>query len=317
MRRSAVIKAAVTATLLSILLWRTDFGAVAASLRELRFGSWLLNFVLFLGAWTLAAVKWKVLLRDQPFATLLKLNFIGQYYAMLLPGQIAGEAVKAYRLGKGKVDADRIAASVIIDRITSSLGLLLIALYGISLSGTQMKKQILLTLLAAVLVLLLGLFSFHLPGWSRLLNAAERRLPRFARLVGQVRRLLLAWKSYVETPALMLLSILLGALFQLIAVWINFRIGRDLGLNISFADWCWVFGVVSIVVTLPFTVAGLGLREGSFLGTLALLGVAPERAIAHSFALFSLLLAGAIVGAACEWSRRLTLPDTTAMNSQK
>src|SRR5688572_6074596 len=308
MRRSAVIKAVITAILLLLLLWRTDFGTVVAALRELRGGSWLLNFLLFLGAWALAAAKWKVLLRDQPFATLLKLNFIGQYYAMLLPGQIAGEAVKAYRLGKGKVDADRIAASVIIDRITSLLGLLLIAVYGVSFSGVPTKQQILFTLLAAVLLLLLALVSFHLPGWSRLLDAAERRVPRFARLVGQVRRLLDAWKSYVETPALMLLSILLGALFQLIAVWINFRIGRELDLNISFADWCWVFGVVSIVVTLPFTVAGLGLREGSFLGALALLGVAPERAIAHSFALFSLLLAGAVVGAACEWSRRATSP---------
>lgn len=306
MRRNAVIKAVITAILLLLLLWRTDFGAIAAALRELRVGNWLLNFVLFLGAWILAAAKWKLLLRDQPFARLLKLNFIGQYYAMLLPGQIAGEAVKAYRLGKGKADADRIAASVIVDRLTGSLGLLLIAVYGISFSGAAMKRQILLTLLAAVLVLLLGLFSFHLPGWSRLLDTVERRAPRFARLVGQVRRLLDAWKHYVETPALMLLSILLGALFQLIAVWINFRIGGELGLNISFADWCWVFGVVSIVVTLPFTVAGLGLREGSFLGALALLGVAPERAIAHSFALFSLLLAGAVVGAACEWSQRRT-----------
>lgn len=306
MRRSALIKAVITAILLLLLFWRTDFDAIAAALRELRVGNWLLNFLLFLGAWILAAAKWKVLLRDQPLATLLKLNFIGQYYAMLLPGQIAGEAVKAYRLGKGKIDADRIAASVIIDRITSSIGLLLIAVYGISFSAAAMKQQILLTFLAALLVLLLGLFSFHLPGWSRLLDGAERRFPRFARLAGQVRRLLEAWKRYVETPALMLLSILIGAFFQLIAVWINFRIGRELGLNLSFADWCWVFGVVSIVVTLPFTVAGLGLREGSFVGALALLGIAPERAIAHSFALFSLLLAGAVVGAACDWSRRRT-----------
>ena len=304
MRRSAIIKAVITATLLLLLLWRTDFGAIAAALRQLRLGNWLLNFLLFLGAWTLAAAKWKVLLRDQSFATLLKLNFIGQYYAMLLPGQIAGEAVKAYRLGKGKVDADRIAASVIIDRITSFLGLLLIAASGITFSGVTMKKPIFLTLLAAFSVLLLGLFTFHFPGWLRLLNAIQAAGPRWAKIAGQFRRLLNAWKSYVEIPQLMLLSIMMGALFQLIAVWINFRIGRDLGLSITFADWCWVFGLVSIAVALPFTIGGLGLREGSFLGALTLLGAAPEKAIAHSFALFSLLLAGALVGAACEWTRR-------------
>lgn len=302
-RVKLLLKVALTLGLLILLFWRTDLGVVAATLRELTVGRWLLNFLLFLAGCMIAAAKWRALLPDQKFAALLRLNFIAQYYSILLPGQVVGEAIKTYRLGKGRVDAERIAASVIIDRITGFLGLLLIAAWGISLSDAAMKKEILLTLSGAFLLLILCLFSSHLSAWARLWNAVEKVGPRCARFAGQFRRLFDAWQAYVETPGLMLISILMGALYQLVAIWINFRIGHALGIQISFFDWCWVFGIVSIVVTFPFTVAGIGLREGSFIGALSLLGASPERALAHSFAVFSLILAGAAIGGMIEWAR--------------
>ena len=114
-------------------------------------------------------------------------------------------------------------------------------------------------------------------------NAVEKNRTPVRTVAGQFRRLFNAWQAYVEKPGLMLISILMGALFQLVAIWINFRIGHALGIQISFFDWCWIFGIVSIVVAFPFTVAGIGLREGSFIGTLRLVG-APRKSLAHSFA---------------------------------
>jgi uncharacterized membrane protein YbhN (UPF0104 family) len=114
----------------------------------------------------------------------------------------------------------------------------------------------------------------------------------------------------LDQPGLLFVSIVLGASFQLIAVLINIRFARDLGIRVDFADWCWVFGVISVVTMLPFTVGGLGLREGSFVGSLALLGIAPEKAMALSFALFSLLLAGAAVGGVLDWTSRLPRAQT-------
>jgi hypothetical protein len=60
---------------------------------------------------------------------------------------------------------------------------------------------------------------------------------------------------------------------------------------------------VSIVTALPFTIGGLGLREGSFVGSLALLGIAPEKAMGLSFAVFSILLSGAAIGGVLDWTR--------------
>jgi uncharacterized membrane protein YbhN (UPF0104 family) len=160
--------------------------------------------------------------------------------------------------------------------------------------------------------LLALLLTFHLPWWTRILEARENRGPRAARILGQLHRFLTAWKAYAQSPLLILTSVLFGACFQLIAVWINYQIGRELGLQVDFSDWCWVFAVVSIVTALPFTLGGLGLREGSFVGSLALLGIAPEKAMGVSFAVFSILLAGAAMGGVLDWFRGRAPEDQTA-----
>ena len=300
---SASLKAALSIALLILLLQRVDFRAIIATLRRLSLGAWLLNLLLFLCCNFMAAAKWKLLLAEQRFTTLLKLGFVGQYYSMLLPGQVAGEAVKAYRLGKGKGNAEQVAASVIIDRITGILGLLGVALCGVALTPTPVRHHIFTLLLLATLALLALLFSLRLRWRMRILAAVESYGPRAARISDRLRRLLTAWEAYVKAPLLMLTSVLLGASIQLVAVWINYRIGRELGLQIPILDWCWVFGVVSVVTALPLTIGGLGLREGSFVGSLGLLGIAPEKSMAVSFAVFSLLLAGAAIGGALDWTR--------------
>ncbi len=309
---SVALKVAVTAVLLLLLFWRIDFRAMINTLGALTFGNWLLNFLWLLCATLIAATKWKLLLPDQRFSALLKLTFIGQYYAMLLPGQVAAEAVKAYRLGKGRPNAEKIAASVMIDRITGFLGLLAVAVVGLALNSTGVRQQIFTVVILAIAALLALLFTFHLPWWARITEAMGNRGPRAAIISGQLHRFLIAWKTYTQSPLLMLTSVLLGACFQLIAIWINYQIGRELGLQVAISDWCWVFAVVSIVTALPFTLGGLGLREGSFVGSLALIGIAPEKAMGLSFAVFSILLAGAAVGGVLDWFRTRAPQDEIA-----
>ena len=97
-------------------------------------------------------------------------------------------------------------------------------------------------------------------------------------------------------------------LFQLVAVLINRRFGSELGLNVAFADWCWVFGVVSLVPVIPVTVGSLGLREGSFVAVLALPGVSAEDAMAQALAMLALLLLGALVGGIIDWLGPAPMP---------
>ena len=65
-------------------------------------------------------------------------------------------------------------------------------------------------------------------------------------------------------------------------------------------------GLVSLILLLPVTFAGVGLREGGLVILLGFVGVAPADAVALSFALLSYTLFGALVGAVADLKGRAT-----------
>ena len=99
-----------------------------------------------------------------------------------------------------------------------------------------------------------------------------------------------------------MLTTLLGALFQLLAVWITIILAHSLGINISVFDWFWIFSLVSVAVFVPITIGGLGIREGVFVGLLGFFAVPPAEAVALSLSVFALqVLAGAVGGILEVW----------------
>ena len=147
--------------LLGWFFWQTDFAQVIEAL----FAIHLHAFVLVIGIYFLAlfinTLKWKLLLQNYALGQLFSLNIIAIYYSLILPGQLAGEAVKTYKLGRGKRDAEKIAASVVIDRITGFLGLILIALIGLMWSKIILTKESVQWLFLCFAICVLCLYSFY------------------------------------------------------------------------------------------------------------------------------------------------------------
>lgn len=300
-KRFLYFKIVLTLVLLGGLFWRVNFAAVLRSLGKFSAWVWIANGLLYFLSWMIASGKWKVLAPTIPFRKLLRLNFVGQYYSTLLPGQIAGEAVKAYRLGKGRVDAEMLAASVIVDKVTGLAALLVVAVAGLFATTTVIDSAILWFFAAFSMVFVMAVLWVQIDWAPRLFRSRLSRLGAFAT------RGRLLWQSsrkYLANPVALILGVGLGAMVQVCAIVINLLFARELGVNISFSDWCWLFGLISLAGMLPFTIAGLGLREASFVGVMALAGVPAEKALAMSLAVFSLLFAGATVGCILEFWRR-------------
>jgi len=265
-------------------------------------------FILVTGIYFFAlfinTLKWKLLLQNYPMGQLFSLNIIAIYYSLILPGQLAGEAAKTYKLGRGSMDAEKIAASVVIDRITGFLGLIIIALIGLMWSKIILTKESAQWLFLCFAICVLCLYSFYFQSFQnairKILLLTGNRFRRIEKIISQCLRLIEAWVQYLGRPMILLKSMLLGVVFQLIAVFITMTLAGALGININFADWCWIFGVISLVVFLPITVGGIGLREGGFVILLEQFGVPGEKALALSLSILGLQIIGAIAGGVIE-----------------
>ncbi len=154
------LKAALAIGLIAWLLssGRLDF----EQLRKVREGwPWLLaSFALFGGVLTLAATRWRLLLRaqgiDYPFHDALSLTLIGFFFSQFIFGTTGGDVVKAYvvvREQRGRGGAGLV--SVVFDRALGLFVLIGVGLVAIATHLETVRSDAWLTTFALIV---LGLF---------------------------------------------------------------------------------------------------------------------------------------------------------------
>jgi len=306
-RINLLIKLLFSFGLLGILVYKTNMSLLWESIKEITITTIIVSICVFFIAHIINSVKWHILLPQYRIMFLFKLNMISVFYSLLLPGQIAGDIMKAYKLGKGQGDAERIAASVMVDKITGTIGVLFVAFLGFILTAEyafsfSFSLILLSCLLLCMIMLLLIRFDFLYILFRNYLAGIPNRRKRFAVFTSKLILFIDALHVYTKKSFILFINVLVGILFQIVAVFISFFIANDLDLLLPFFDWCWIYGIVSIALLLPITIGGLGVREGSLIGILGWLGFGSDKAMALSILIFGLQIIGALLGGFFEFS---------------
>lgn len=302
------LKALVSALLVALLLWRVDVAEVGRVLAVASPGLMALAGLLFFLMHVLNALKLRVLLPELRAGRLLAYTLVAQLYALVLPGQLAGEAVKAYRLsrdegrgqGQGEIGGGRIVSAVAFDKVTGIVGLLLLTGGGLAMQSVRFGDG----LLVGVGLVLAGLVAATVllawaPARALLLALLGWRAgpKREALLLGPLRRFLEAWRDQTRRPGRALLSVAGGIAVQVAAVTGSQALGMAVGIDQPFSVWGAVIGLMSVIVLMPVTVAGIGLREASLVGLLDLVGVPHAQSLALGFGILAFQVMVALLGA--------------------
>ncbi len=293
-----LLKLLFSAILLGLLLWRTPLDQILLHLRNLNALSLALAALLSFVAWWSSAVRLWSLLPEFRFADLARATFIALFYGTALPGQIAGDVVKAYRLGKQSMRTGHAEASTLIDRMLAIFALFCIGAVA-AMSTTAAPAVLRLIFVAgAVAIALAGAIAASA---SFRHNLLERLLPTgTGRIRSFIRHFAIALHECLRKPARMASCFLIALLFHGMCVAIHMLLGHALSITLGWAEWTVVYASVSLVMLLPVSIAGIGLRESGYVGMLALFGVAPGAALSLSFTMLALALLGALAGGVVE-----------------
>ena len=294
MNRRVAAKVAVSAALLAWLLSRTPLQELAAALARLTPAALALGLVLSFAAWWLSGVRLWTLAFEFPLHDVVRMTWIGLYYGTVLPGQVAGDVVKAYRLSTRQSVPGRAAAATLVDRALAVLALF--ALGAAAAPWVPQAPRMLGVTLAALTVAGFAALGVMLhprvrralaSGLSSASSTGIRALPG---------RLAMGLEDVMGHPGRLLANAGLAVGFHALCLAIHLAIGASLGIALSVSAWMLVYAGVSLLMLAPVTVAGLGLREGGYVGLLGLLGVSAADALSLSFVLFAYALCGALVG---------------------
>ncbi len=295
-----IIRVLVSFGIIAIILAQVDVGSIGAAWRQADWRWLLAALALQVGGILLSAAKWWLLARpfapDLGYGWALGAYWLGQFASNVLPTMIGGDAIRALRLTQRNGSASQSVASVLVDRLTGFLALVLIGWYGFSQWATVLGPAMRGGVLAALLLASAALGGASVSPW--LLRTFSRLpLPNWLGWRGRVGRFADALGQYARLPRTLGGAVLLSGAYQLSWVAVNITVLYALGVPVPASLATLAVPLTDIIGLAPIFLNNLGAREGVFVALLSVVGVTPAVAISAALLVFAIRLISSLGGA--------------------
>jgi glycosyltransferase 2 family protein len=231
-------------------------------------------------------MRWKLLLPEEfSVRKLFSLYMIGSFFSNFLPSVIGGDAVRAYYLNKDAKKISLTLASIFMDRYIGYACLITIGISAFPFSVHYFGGSPYKWLMPAIFVsFVMGSILF------------------FNLRIGKRFRFLSEFYEYFAVLKMRRDVIAKAALLSFVVQILNFIVvvmfASVMGEEIPLLLLCAFLPIVITITTLPISISGLGVREGSFVLLLGLIGIRPEAATSLSLAWFFSVFIGSLPGLA-------------------
>ncbi|MBP9711137.1 MAG: flippase-like domain-containing protein [Candidatus Pacebacteria bacterium] len=274
--RKFVIKLVITGLVLFLLFSAVDIKAVGAHITDVSLGTIALAGLCYIAATLISTVRWALLLRVQgvslPFRHLIAYNVSYTFYSLVLPGgKVAAEAVRVYQIARDAKDDDvrgKVIFPTLLDRASAVFAAAIVAITYFAFAGAEALAELPTWFpYAAIVLIILIVLSVFLPV-EKILKPLFG-MPSQGKTSSTLASLTAALQIYRTHPFILgataALSFLMLATIS-VGVWV---IAASLGYYLPFVLIFGIFSTSMVAAFLPLTVAGVGIREGTFAYVLA------------------------------------------------
>jgi uncharacterized protein (TIRG00374 family) len=291
----------VTGLAAAYILWKINLGKTAHI-----FGSASLSWLALSAFLTIVtvppqAVRWQLLLRARGIRErlrwLTRAYFVSYAVGQVLPTGVGGDASRIYETTRRHPGlGSPIAGSVLIERalggavtlVLTAIGFLLaIGRYSIG-AYLWIEALFVVATIAAGVVVFSRRLRRHLRAAVPLLQKARIERPVRAAYEG-----IHGYRHHARTLLAVSAITAFAQLSRILAIWAS---GRAVGIDLSIRPYVVLGPLLFLVMLVPFTISGLGVREAFFVSFLGHLGVSADSAFATGFLFFLMTLLLALPG---------------------
>ncbi len=297
-------KLAVSALLLWLVLTKVDFMGIVVRLRTANM-RWLVPSLLIGPAViVLSALRWRVLsLGLIGFGEAVRYTWIGLFFGCIMPGFVGGDVAKGVSLAaktKGARDS-RLPVSIFMDKLVG-FWILLLGFSLVALALLASEPQLLAGLRrglwaaggATALGLAAGITICH-PRGAAFFAALATRLPT-GWLRGMAARVLTAFGAYTGRGRVLVLAALLSVVIHALNAFSFWLVMRSLAIPASIWFAAVFYPMLSVLLALPVSVSGVGVRDVFAASMFTAFGLNPESGVAFSWLLLGLSVPNALIG---------------------
>ena len=282
-----VFKTVISVSLLSIIILNINWQEVGKLLKEANYYLLLLALSLNILERAELTYKWNMLIRVREvfisFGKLFLINAIGGFWGLFLPSSLGTDVVRGYYLSKNNSEKSVSISSVFIDRVLGMFSLLLVGLVGLMLAGDILSGMNIGIYLVSIFILsIITLYFFQKDSTADLI---KKHLVRFKyKKIGEMGvKLHQAILEYKKYPVTLLLAFSVTLLVQITRIFTYYFIAMAFNISIPIVYFFMFIPIIMLVIMLPISVGGLGVREGTFIAFFTLVGMATNDAVIISF----------------------------------
>jgi len=239
----------------------------------------------------ICAYKWKLITKVAGYRKTLSEHieyyFIGMFFNLFLPSTIGGDVGKAYYLYKNDKNGRKSTAvySVIAERFT---GLSVLVWLGTIATVTPAAAPVpfIFKFLGISLTLTILIGSPLFPGFIKKFFKPDHWLNR--KLLNDV---LVFWDHTLIAKCLFW-----SLISHLLIVVIHILIGLSINLHLPIGYYFIFYPIVSIIGFLPISFNGIGIREGSYIYFLSLIGISQGAGFAFGLLWFVIIVITSLIG---------------------
>ena len=303
-------RVAIGLLLLALVLTWTGVSDVADRVRVARPSLVAAAVLALFLAFAVGAERWRRLLREagvrRSYGSVLGVTLAGAFTTNFLPGNLGGDAARAWLVGPGR----RLEglATVIVDRL--SLFACAVILGWALVPFADPPAELVGGL--AVATAAIGAVSLLATG---AVDLGRRARPGGSRLVDMAADVADAARRSFRRPSVIGVAMLLGLAYQSLVVLEVWLLSEALSLDVSYAVIGVITPVVLLVTALPISVGGLGVRELGYVAALAAVGIDAADATTLSLLAGAAYVVASAPGAATLVMRRPVAADGIASPS--
>ena len=312
------LKIAVSVGLIAFLLYKLSPADLLSNLRNLSVAPLVAATAVFFASVVLGAWQWHRLLGAGgialPFGKTFRVYFVGLFFNNFLPAGVGGDVMKIYDVTKFGNDPYQVFATTMLDRLVGIAGLCVLALAasvalasGPGLDHLWLYALVFAGCMAPILALVL----------NRRLSRTVRRL--FGRITlwglgGRFDALFRRLGEYRRVRALLAGLTGLAVAVQFLRVVTHVLVAVALGIDVTplaFAQFFVFVPLLGLLMVLPISINGLGVREGAGILLFTQIGFSSEQALLMELITYAIMVVVSLLGGVYFFQRNLGRPAAT------
>jgi glycosyltransferase 2 family protein len=263
-------KILISAVFIIWLIYKINWSEAVSYLEKIEWWKIVLYILVILLSLFISAKKWQRLAVFKGFhgslMNFFKLYLTGTFINNFVPSTIGGDIFRAYQIGKTDGRYSEATSTVVMDRFSGLLALMLMALFFSLLNINSVLKNypLMITNLLIILALLATFFIIKVrrADWmKKIINFFPEKIVIFLKNLN----------SFEKDQKIIYISLAYSVIFNLIGVGVaNFILFWSLNININILDYLSVIFIISILSSIP---AGVGLKEWAYVTFFGFFGI--------------------------------------------